>query len=119
MPSVPAPIALPARWPAACTGGAAMRTTIPILGTLLLLSLQACTTPVAPTAPKTTSQVTLAGKLTEDSPVILLVVADDADTPEASSLRARVAESVHAGLLHIRDERFGACGSPDPAAWHP
>jgi hypothetical protein len=52
-------------------------------------------------------------------PTIYVVVADDADTPDAAALRASVADAVHAGLVSLRRERFGSCGSPDPAAWHP
>ena len=59
------------------------------------------------------------GALIDREPVVIVLVVNDAPAPSAAALRAKVAESVHAGLLSEIDERWGSCGSPDPAAWHP
>lgn len=84
-----------------------------------LLMITACTTPVVPIEPESTSPVTREGWLMAEQPEIFVIVADDADTPDAASLRANIAGALRNGLQHLRSERFGSCGSIDPAAWHP
>jgi hypothetical protein len=94
------------------------KTTTLLLGSAVLAAAACNPAPVA-IEPHSTAQHTIGGWLMEESPIIMLVVADDADTTDAAALRDRVAGSVRAGLLHVREERFGSCGNPDPAAWHP
>lgn len=66
------------------------------------------------------SQVGFDGKLIWSSPVIIVLVVDDAATTEAAGLRAQVVDIVRTGLLSEVDHRWGSsCGNPDPAAWHP
>jgi hypothetical protein len=59
------------------------------------------------------------GKLILWSPQVIALVADDADTPEAAALRAQLVKILRAGLESEVDERWGSCGSADPASWHP
>lgn len=66
-----------------------------------------------------TSQETLDGKLGQSSPVVIVLVADDAATAEAAALRADMVKTVRAGLLSEIEQSWGSCGSPDPAMWHP
>ncbi|WP_157906698.1 hypothetical protein [Sorangium cellulosum] len=85
----------------------------------LTLAAAACGTDPVAVDPRTTSQLVLDGGLINESPQVIVLVVDDADTAEAAQLRERVAQSVRAGLLAVIESRWGTCGSPDPAQWHP
>lgn len=98
-----------------------MRTRI-AAGILALVGLAlggACSSDLDPVDSKTTSQETVDGTLVVESPILLLLAVDDADTPDAAALRGRVADSVRGSMEYERQERFGGCGSPDPAMAHP
>ncbi len=80
----------------------------------------ACGTDPVAVDPRTTSALVSAeGGLIAESPKVIVLVVDDADTAEAAQLRERVAQSVRASLLAVIESRWGTCGSADPAQWHP
>lgn len=83
-----------------------------------MASIPACGQDLPDGPPVAHSQEEIWGSLWQGSPEIFLIVADDAPTAEAAELRARVAESVRAGLTSALAERWGGCGSDDPARWH-
>lgn len=86
-----------------------------------MVLVAACDTkPLTPLPVSSTKQETLDGKRGQRSPMIFVLAVDDAATSEAAQLRARITQSVRAGLLDERDERVnGSCANKDPAAWHP
>lgn len=59
------------------------------------------------------------GKFLVSPPEVIVLVVDDAATPEAAQLRAQIVESVRAGLEDAIRDRWSGCGNPDPAAFHP
>lgn len=87
--------------------------------TWLTLAAVACGTDPVAVDPRTTSQLVLDGKSIGERPQVIVLVVDDTDTAEAAQLRERVAQSVRASLLDVIGLRWGACGSADPAQWHP
>lgn len=84
-----------------------------------VLMASACGPEATDIPPTSSSQETVDGAIMYREPVVIVLVVDDAPTPEAAALRTKVAGSVRSGLLSEIDERWGSCGSPDPAAWHP
>ncbi|MBI4956513.1 MAG: hypothetical protein HY908_31140 [Myxococcales bacterium] len=71
-----------------------------------------------PFDPTTTSAVTFEYPLTDQGALAVVLVVDDADTPDAAALRVRVLEALTGSLLSEVDDRFG-CGLGDPAVWRP
>jgi hypothetical protein len=92
-----------------------MRLTYLSLASLILL---ACTRSAVGVTPSDPDDIKIEQRISTEPATVLLVVADDANTPEAASLRTRVADAVRAGMASIRRERFASCGNPDPAAAH-
>jgi hypothetical protein len=88
---------------------------------LSMVLVAACDSkPLTPLPVSLSQQETLDGKLVQRSPIVLVLAVDDAATPEAAQLRARIAQNVRAGLLGELNDRFNAsCSNKDPAAWHP
>jgi hypothetical protein len=81
--------------------------------------LSGCSREVVDPPDTSLGQEQTSGRITSESPVLLLLVVDDANTPEAAALRGQVVDSVREGLLHVISGRWGSCGSSDPARWHP
>lgn len=96
-----------------------MKTLRPLLPFLLASLAISCQSAPEPGDANTTSLVTAEGYVGTRNPTVFLLVADDADTPDAAQLRGRLTESLRQGLQHEIDERWGSCGSKDPAQWHP
>ncbi len=90
-----------------------------LLGAAALLATACSSAPVVPASAETTDLVTLEGTLSEWPPTVLVVVADDATTADAATLRQWAAESVRGALVGDIGDLSGECGDPDPAAWHP
>ncbi|MCC6526091.1 MAG: hypothetical protein IT373_25820 [Polyangiaceae bacterium] len=71
-----------------------------------------------PFDPTTTSAVTFEYPIVDQGALVIVLVVDDADTPDAAALRGRVLEALAGSLLSEVDDRFG-CGPGDPARWRP
>ncbi len=89
-----------------------------LFASAVLLSA-ACGQETVPVAPSTTAVITSEGTVWGVDTGVFVLVVDDSDTPEAAELRARVAQSLRTRLLAFVESRWGSCGSPDPAEWHP
>lgn len=89
-----------------------------VLLSCLVLGAFACGADAVPIAPDSNATKTYDGALIYEAPSLILIVADDADTPEAAQLRAKLAQSLGPGLKSLIQHRLGFCGNPDPAAWH-
>ena len=72
----------------------------------------------SPTEPSTTSLIQAEGVVAR-TPLVFLLVADDANSIEAAELRERVTQSVREGLIHEYDEVWRSCLAIDPAQWQP
>lgn len=93
-----------------------------ILGGCLLAAtvlIPACGQEAPAGPPVATAQEEIGGRLLTEAPEVVVLVVDDAPTAEAAEVRARVVDSVRAGLESAWSARWGGCGSPDPAQWHP
>lgn len=64
-------------------------------------------------------QVTYESWVTRGSAQLSILIVDDAASEEAGDLRGAVLGALRAGLHQLVEERWGGCGSPDPALDHP
>ncbi|WP_281327100.1 hypothetical protein [Polyangium sp. 6x1] len=77
-------------------------------------------TEAVPITPSSTEPLTLEGRYGKGEPNVYVLVVDDANTPEAATLRARAAQALRGSLLALVARRRETCaGTLDPAEWRP
>ena len=95
-----------------------MKTIRPLLPFVIALAAISCQSEPDTGNPDVSSLITTEGYLMHSTPSVILIVADDADSPDALQLRTKLAQSLRYGLEQEYQARWHGCGNPDPAQWH-
>lgn len=96
-----------------------MKTIRPLLPVVLMtLAAISCQSEPETGNSDVSSLITSEGYVWNNSASMILIVADDADTPDALQLRTKLTQSLRHALEQEYETRWHGCGNPDPAQWH-